>query len=184
MSGGRHVALLRGINVGGKNLIKMDALRARFEAMGFTEVATYIQSGNVVFRSRPTAAARLTATIERGLSEAFGYQARVVVVSAGQLARVIAQAPAGFGSQPARYRYDVAFVKPPAKPAAALPEVPARAGVDTVAAGDHALYLRRLIARAGQSQLSKLAQRPVYQQLTVRNWNTTTRLLEMAAPPV
>lgn len=177
----RHVALLRGINVGGNNIIKMADLRARFEAMGFIEVETLIQSGNVVFSSKAAGRARLTGSIEEALSAAFGYASRVVVVSAQELALVVAQAPAGFGTQPATYRYDVLFVKEPLTPADALAQVTAKSGIDAVHAGAHALYFRRLISKAAQSQLTKLAQRPVYQSLTVRNWNTTTRLLQMVS---
>jgi len=181
MASHRYVALLRGINVGGKNIIKMTDLRASFEAMGLTEVETYIQSGNVVFTSKAAGKPKLTKTIEAALSKAFAYASRVVLVSADELARVVAEAPAGFGKEPQRYRYDVAFVKEPLTAAEVLPEVPTKPGVDTAEAGAHALYLRRLIAKVTQSRLSKLSQRPVYQSLTIRNWNTTTKLLEMAS---
>jgi uncharacterized protein (DUF1697 family) len=177
----RYVALLRGINVGGKNIIGMGALRASFEALGFGDVATYIQSGNVLFSARAGTKAKLTQTIERALGEAFAYEARVVLVSARELARVVADAPAGFGQQPLRYRYDVLFVKEPLTPPAAIAQVEVKPGVDTATAGAHALYFRRLIAKATQSRLSKLTQRPVYQSLTIRNWNTTTRLLAMGS---
>ena len=82
-----YVALLRGINVGGKNLIKMAALKACFEANAFEDVATYIQSGNVVFASPETRAAELTQRIEAILAETFGYQATVVVRKRDRCAR-------------------------------------------------------------------------------------------------
>lgn len=177
----RHVALLRGINVGGSNIIKMVDLRARFEALGFVEVETYIQSGNVVFTAPGTRAVALAARIEEALQEAFGYGGRVVVVSAATLERVVAQAPAGFGSEPDAYRYDVVFVVPPVRPGEVLRQVSTQPGVDEVHAGDHALYFRRLIVGATRSHLPKLIQQPVYRSLTIRNWRTTTRLLAMAA---
>jgi uncharacterized protein (DUF1697 family) len=65
----QHLVLLRGINVGGKNIIKMADLRACFEGMGFATISTYIQSGNVLFRSAEKDKARLTKKIEAGLSE-------------------------------------------------------------------------------------------------------------------
>lgn len=179
MSEGRHVALLRGINVGGSNVIKMADLRASFEGLGFTEVATYIQSGNVVFTSKRTSQARLTEMIEQALSDAFRYQSRVVVMSAGELERVVAQAPTGFGTDTGRYRYDVLFVRDPLTTREALEQVTTKPGVDAAHAGDHALYFRRLISRAAQSHLSKLIQRPSYKNITIRNWNTTAKLLEI-----
>jgi uncharacterized protein (DUF1697 family) len=181
MAKNRHVALLRGINVGGNNIIKMADLRTTFEAMGFVDVETLIQSGNVVFSSKPASKTKMTAAIEKRLSDTFGYVSRVVVVSAEELALVVAQAPEGFGKQPDRYRYDVLFVKEPLTPDEALAQVTARPGVDTAHAGEHALYFRRLISKASQSHLSKLVQKPVYKSLTIRNWNTTTKLLHMVS---
>jgi uncharacterized protein (DUF1697 family) len=181
MSKSRHVALLRGINVGGNNIIRMADLRSCFEDMGLTEVETLIQSGNVVFSSGPASKASLTKTIEKALSDTFGHASRVVLISARELELVVAQAPPGFGKQPERYRYDVLFVKGPLTTVEVLEQIAAMPGVDTVRAGEHALYFRRLISKAAQSQLSRLVQRPVYQSLTIRNWNTTTKLLAMVS---
>ena len=177
-----YVALLRGINVGGNNLIKMADLRASFGTIGFTEVQTYIQSGNVVFCAKRMNKSRLTEIIEQALSDAFRYKSRVVVISAAELQRVISQAPKGFGQEPDLYSYDVLFVREPLKTSDAIKEVPTNPDVDTVYTGDHALYFRRLIASAPQSHLNKLVQRSVYQHITIRNWRTTTKLLEMVTP--
>jgi uncharacterized protein (DUF1697 family) len=181
----RYLALLRGINVGGKNLIKMTALRACLEAAGFLDVATYIQSGNVVFRARESNRAALTLRIERALAASFGYTAPVVLKSRAQLAKIVARAPKRFGAAPARYRYDVLFLKQPLTAAVALKTVPARRGVDQLAAGPGVLYYSRLISRATQSHLAKLVALPIYQRVTIRNWKTTTALLRMleGAPP-
>jgi len=174
----RYVALLRGINVGGNRIVKMADLRGHFEAMRFADVATYIQSGNVVFSARAGAAALVT-TIERGLTDALGHPSRVVVLSEADLKAVVAQAPAGFGSQPETYRYDVIFVKPPLTTRAAAGQLPTQPGVDEIHAGTRAVYSRRLISKADQSRLSKVAQLPLYKSITVRNWNTTMKLLEL-----
>ena len=179
MSDNRYVALLRGINVGGNNLIKMIELRSSFASMGFGDVVTYIQSGNVVFSSKQTNKTKLTALIEKALSEAFSYESKVVVISRSDMEQVVAQAPKGFGKDTELYRYDVLFVKEPLKTSEALKDAPTAPGVDTVHAGDHALYFRRLVSKATQSKLNKLVQRPVYKNLTVRNWNTTIKLLQM-----
>ncbi|HEX5964759.1 MAG TPA: DUF1697 domain-containing protein [Pyrinomonadaceae bacterium] len=179
MSENRYVALLRGINVGGNNLIKMIELRSSFAEMGFSDVETYIQSGNVIFSSNLKNKVKLTAMIEEALSEAFNYESKVVVVSGSEMERVVAQAPKGFGKDPVAYRYDVIFVKEPVKTSEALKDVPTAPGIDTVAAGDHALYFRRLVSEAAKSKLSKLVQRPVYKNLTIRNWNTTMKLFQM-----
>jgi len=174
-----YVALLRGINVGGNNIIKMVALREAFGVLGFTAVATYIQSGNVVFTAGSGTKTTLTKTIEAALAKTFAYDSKVVIVSAKELAAVVAEAPSGFGKEPTRYRYDVLFVKPPLQARAALAEVPTAAGVDEVHAGTHALYFRRVTAKATKSRLSRLVQKPIYKSLTIRNWNTTVKLLAM-----
>lgn len=172
-----YVALLRGVNVGGKNLIKMPALKACFEANGFEDVATYIQSGNVLFTSPASPAAELTRRIEAMLADAFDYVPTVVVRSRKQMRAIVEGAPKGFGAQPAKYRYDVIFLKEPLTAKAALKEVPARPDVDEVHAGRGVLYYSRLISRATQSRLSRVVSMPIYQSMTIRNWNTTTTLL-------
>jgi uncharacterized protein (DUF1697 family) len=173
----RYLGLLRGINVGGNNIIPMAALRTAFKRMGFSDVLTYIQSGNVIFSTPVASAASLERTIEAALSKEFRYASRVVVVPDETLGRIVDEAPRGFGGTPKAYRYDVIFLKKPLTPVKALKAVEARDGVDSVSAGRHALYFSRLISRATQSRLSRIVQKPEYQYMTIRNWNTTTRLL-------
>lgn len=180
---GRYVALLRGINVGGKNLIKMTDLRACFEDHGFRNVATYIQSGNVLFESGERSSAKLAQRIDEMLATTFDYQSSVVLRSRKQLRAIVEGAPDGFGTQPVRYRYDVLFLKPPLKAAEAIESVPTKAGVDQAYAGTGVLYFSRLISRASQSRLSRIVSMPVYQSMTIRNWNTTTKLLKMMDGP-
>jgi uncharacterized protein (DUF1697 family) len=177
--GSKYVALLRGINVGGKNLIKMTALAACFEEHGFQSVATYIQSGNVIFEAGASTVAKLTGQLEEVLGATFGYKASVVVRSRKELQAIVDGAPDGFGAQPARYRYDVLFLKSPLTAGQAMKIVPTREGVDEVHAGPKALYFSRLISKAAQSRLSRIVSMPIYQSMTIRNWNTTTALLRM-----
>lgn len=175
----QYVALLRGINVGGKNLIKMTALKACFEALGFKDVRTYIQSGNVLFRAAGLDQARLTRRIEETLSNTFNYKSRVVVRSLKQMKDIVTHAPKGFGSDPATYRYDVIFLKEPLTAANAMESVTTKEGVDRAFAGKGVLYFSRLISRAAQSHLTRIITMPMYQNMTIRNWNTTTKLLNM-----
>jgi uncharacterized protein (DUF1697 family) len=175
----RYVALLRGINVGGKNLIKMADLKACLEDHGLEDVATYIQSGNVVFASAETATAGLTQGIEAMLAETFGYEATVVVRNRRQMRAVVERAPKGFGAEQERYRYDVIFLKEPLAAKDALKSVPTKPGVDETHAGTGVLYFSRLIEKATQSQLSKIISSPIYPSVTIRNWNTTTKIVRM-----
>ena len=103
----------------------------------------------------------------------------MVVRTRNQLRSVVEQAPDGFGTQPARYRYDVLFLKPPLSAPATIRLVPTNAGVDQVHAGPSVLYFSRLISRATQSRLSRIVSMPIYQNMTIRNWNTTMTLLQM-----
>jgi len=175
----QYLALLRGINVGGQNAVPMPRLKACFESLGFKQVRTYIQSGNVLFSAPRTGRARLTARIEQALSETFDYQARVVLRTQDELRAVVAGAPQGFGGDPDTYQYTVVFLKEPLTAGEAMKSVSLREGVDQASAGKGVLYFTRLASRASQSRLTRLIGMPVYQSMTYRNWNTTTRLLEM-----
>jgi uncharacterized protein (DUF1697 family) len=178
-----YVALLRGINVGGNNLIRMADLKASFEDMGFDGVRTVIQSGNVVFRTGGGDGAgdgtALTARIERGLTKAFGYDARVAVRSHDQLAAVVKKAPRGFGGG-VDHRWYVVFLLEPTTPADVVAAAPPRAGVDRVTKGDGVVYYATLMSGRTRSSLNRVIGTPVYQNLTIRNWNTTIKLLELS----
>ena len=178
-----YVALLRGINVGGANPIRMADLRTCFEQHGFERVATYIQSGNVVFEAPSTSAAELAERLEQIISAAFPYEASVVVRSREQMRTIVRGAPEGFGTQPDQYRYDVIFLKPPLSARAAIASVSTRPEVDEAHPGRGVLYFSRLASRAGQSRLSSIVGSPIYRSITIRNWNTTTRLLAMLEHP-
>jgi uncharacterized protein (DUF1697 family) len=176
----RYVALLRGINVGGKNLIKMADLKASFEDQGFRNVTTYIASGNVLFESPERSAARLTQQIEDLISTAFNhYKASVVLRTKAQMRSVVERAPKGFGSQPSRYLSDVLFLKPPVRAAAVLKSLPTKEGVDQAHAGQGVIYWSRLASRASSSRLSRVASMPIYKSMTIRSWSTTVKLVKL-----
>jgi uncharacterized protein (DUF1697 family) len=174
-----YVALLRGINVGGNNLIRMPALKACFEAEGLRDVATYIQSGNVLFTAGRSGQRTLTRQIEEALSKTFAYRPRVVVRSFEQMKAIVDAAPKEFGGRPAAYRYDVIFLREPLTADEAMKSVTANPGVDRVFAGPGVLYFSRLISKAGQSHLSRIVSKPIYQNVTIRNWNTTGKLFDL-----
>jgi uncharacterized protein (DUF1697 family) len=176
----RYVALLRGINVGGKNAVPMPALRASFEDAGFGNVTTYIQSGNVVFDAPSSSPAELTRRIEGIIRKAFAhYDASVVLRTRSQMRSVVDKAPEGFGWEPAKYRYDVCFLKPSVTAKQVVASLPTKEGVDRIWAGTGVVYFSRLTSRATSSRLNRVASLPVYQQMTIRNWNTTTKLREL-----
>lgn len=176
------VALLRGINVGGKNLIKMADLAACFEAQGFSDVSTYIQSGNVIFRANGIERSLLASRIEEALSKTFDYSGNLVLRSREEIRNIIAGAPAEFGRAPDDYRYDVLFLKEPLTSAEVMGSISPKEGVDRAFPGNGVLYFSRLTSRASQSRLSRIITMPFYQNLTIRNWNTTRNLLDRMEP--
>ncbi|MBL8099780.1 MAG: DUF1697 domain-containing protein [Anaerolineales bacterium] len=175
----QYLALLRGINVGGKNIIKMADLKACFESMGLLNVVTYIQSGNVLFQSDEKDKKVLTDKIEKSLSKTFKYEAKLVIISHKELKEIVNEAPRGFGKDSETYRYDVIFLKEPLTSKEAMKSVRVKEGVDSAHAGKQALYFSRLIEKASSSYLTKIIGLPVYQNMTIRNWNTTTKLLAL-----
>lgn len=175
----RYITLLRGINVGGNNIVKMADLKNSFEEMGFENVKTYIQSGNVLFDSDEKDLIKLEKEIEKVLSEKFNYVSKVVIISHEQLERIINSAPKDFGVYIQDYRYDVLFLKSPLTSESALENILAREGVDYINAGEGVIYFSRLISKAGQSYLNKIIGTPLYKEMTIRNWNTTSKLLEL-----
>jgi uncharacterized protein (DUF1697 family) len=175
----QYVALLRGINVGGKNIIKMADLKDCLSACGFANVATYIQSGNVLFEAHEIDQAKIGLKVNETLAKTFGYRTPVLLRSYRELSEIVARAPEGFGSELETYRYEVIFLRAPFSSAEAMESVVTREGVDVVTPGVGVLYFRRLISRASQSYISRLVAMPAYQSMSIRNWNTTTKLLAL-----
>ena len=132
--GVQYLALLRGINVGGKNAVAMAELRDEFEQMGFDDVATYINSGNVLFRAPRQGAAKLAARIEKALTKRFGIELKVVLQTEAQLRAVVdAAPPKEYGTD--KHRSDVIFLRKPLTPAKAFGVVELKEGVDRVLEG-------------------------------------------------
>ncbi len=177
-----YLALLRGINVGGNNLIKMPDLKSAFQEMQYDNVSTYIQSGNVIFSSPIKDKSLIKNTIETILNRLYNYTGEVAIITLDELEKVINGAPKNFGQKPAEFRYDVMFLLNPFTPDDALNQLKLREGVDEAFAGPGVVYFSRLISRAGQSYLSKVVSLPIYKKMTIRNWNTTSRLYSLMAP--
>jgi uncharacterized protein (DUF1697 family) len=179
LSGGgvRYLALLRGINVGGKNLVKMADLRAAFEKMGLDEVATYIQSGNVLFRAPRQKREELAARIESALSRRFGVELKVVLLTEANLRAVVADAPRGFGWD--SHLCDVVFLRKPLTAKKAFGVLEMKEGIDRAWAGKGVIYMARLRSRATGSRLNRIASTREYKDMTLRSWNTTRKLLQL-----
>jgi uncharacterized protein (DUF1697 family) len=173
----RYLALLRGINVGGKNLIKMADVREAFEQLEFADVTTFIASGNVLFGAPRQKREELAARIESALSARFGTDLKVVLVTEAQLKSVVEGAPPGFGAD--THRCDVIFLRAPLTARRAFAVLETREGIDEAWAGKGVIYYSRLAARASGSRLSKVVALSEYQDMTIRSWSTTTKLLAL-----
>ena len=175
-----YVALLRGINVGGNNKVPMAELKAHLEALGYDDIKTYIASGNVIFSSGKPANV-LRKEIEADLLEKFPNTTmpiKVLVLSKEQVAKVVSRAPKGYGQHPDKYRYDVMYMI--GKPAAeAMDQIELHPEVDQAWAGDDVIYYQRLIAKLTKSRVNKIVGKPIYQFMTLRNWNTACKLRDL-----
>jgi uncharacterized protein (DUF1697 family) len=177
MSGTRYVALLRGINVGGNNPVGMADLREAFEGMGFDDVATYINSGNVLFRAARQKSDDLAKRIESGLSKRFGIELKVVLLTEAQLRAVVEAAPTGEGGfGETTHSSDVIFLRKPLTVKRAMGVVEAKEGVDRAWEGKGVVYFSRLKARATSSRLGRMIGTPEYADMTIRSWGTAVKL--------
>jgi uncharacterized protein (DUF1697 family) len=186
-----HVALLRGINVGGRNKVPMADLREVVASLGHTGVTTYIQSGNVLFSSADTDTARMAAALETAIEDRFGIWASVVVLSRDELAGVLAGNP--YRDEPNPKMVHVVFLnaQPPEdlldRVLAAQDAVAAKGSRDAVQAVGHALFLHTPDGY-GTSELAqtlfRIVSPPAKQKkpglaATARNWATATKLLSL-----
>jgi uncharacterized protein (DUF1697 family) len=175
-----YLVLLRGINVGGKNKVPMAALRTELEGLGFSNVSTYIASGNVLLDS-DLSAGKVAAKVEAALPKAFKLDAeliKVAVLSDDELDAVVRKRPKGFGAEPANYHSDAIFLMG-IEADEMMPVFNPRDGVDKVWPGKGVIYHQRLSARRTQSRLNRIVGTPAYASATIRSWQTTMALLEL-----
>jgi len=172
--------LLRGINVGGKNMLPMTELKKCLEELGFSNVSTFIASGNIILTSDKSAD-EIKTRIEKALPESFKVDReliKVLVLTRDQLQAVIDNKPEGFGEQPEKYHSDAIFLMG-IEADEAMQVFDPREGVDKVWPGDGVIYSQRLSALRTKSRLSRIIGTPTYQSMTIRSWTTTTKLLEI-----
>ncbi len=175
-----YAVLLRGINVGGKNILPMADLKKCLEELGFAHVSTYIASGNVLLASSEPAD-EIQARIEAALTKSFKLDSeliKVLVLSRKKLQAVIDHKPKGFGEQAEKYHSDAIFLMD-ITAAQAMPIFDPREGVDKVWPGRGVIYSQRLSAERTKSRLNKVTASPLYKSMTIRSWNTTMKLLDI-----
>lgn len=173
-----HLALLRGINVGGKARLPMADLIAIFQAAGAHDVRTYIQSGNVLFSaSEPE---RVTAAVTAEIARVFGYPGRIVLRSAAELFAAYKTNP--FAGAPPESLHVYFLADPPAKAAVKALD-PDRSSGDSFVVRNREIYLY-LPAGMARTRLSNVYfDKQLGTLSTARNWNTIGKLVELLTPP-
>jgi uncharacterized protein (DUF1697 family) len=182
-----YLLLLRGINVGGKNKMPLAELKVGLEQQGCTNVLPYIQSGNVIVQST-LLAKTLRQKIESNLPSNFKLDSsniKVLVLTLEQLQAVIDHKPKGFGDEPEKFYSDVLFLID-IDVDEVMPIFSPKEGVDVIWPGKSlprhgggVIYSQRLGAERTKSRLGRIVGTKPYKSMTIRSWNTTTKLLEL-----
>jgi uncharacterized protein (DUF1697 family) len=182
-----HIALLRGINVGGRNKVAMADLRQVMTSLGYADVATYIQSGNVVFSADETDTALLAASIEGAIADALAVTPRVVVLSRAELAQVARDNPYAAETNPKAVH--VVFSGQEPEPAVTDAVAAAQQQVALQGSRDEAQFVGRVLflhtpdgyGRSDLAELLARARGPLSARAagTARNWATVTKLLAL-----
>ena len=175
-----YVALLRGVNVSGKNKVAMAELRDVVTRLGFQDVTTYIQSGNVLFKGRQVREPVLVARIQEGLREAFGLEVGVVIRTPGELRDVVSNNPFA-GAEGGVAKTHVVFLESAPSPEKVALLDPARSPPDAFQVVGREVYLSCPHGMAKTKLTIDYFERRLQTVATARNWNTVTTLLELAA---
>jgi uncharacterized protein (DUF1697 family) len=174
-----HVALLRGINVGGNNMLPMKDLSAMFEAAGCSAVRTYIQSGNVLFQATDDVAGAVPARVGKAIRARFGYEVPVVLRTADEIGAVLRKNPfLARGDGPDRLY--VAFLSADPHPDRVAALDPGRSPPDELAVVGRDVYLR-LLNGGGRSKITNAYLDATLAAVsTIRNWRTVEKLAELS----
>ena len=181
-----YVAMLRGINVSGSKPVKMEALRASFEALGFKNVRTYVQSGNVVFEAKARTAAPLGSKIAARIKRDFGFEVPVLVLGARELGRVVDENPFFKQRGPRSSEIDVTKLHvtflAAALAAAGLKKMEGvSSGRDAFHCLGKTIYLTCPDGYGNTKMSNNAFERALGAAATTRNWKTVTTLAAMAA---
>jgi len=171
------VALLRGVNVGGNSMISMRALKESFETIGFTHVVTYINSGNVIFTTKEDDPRKLERKIEQMLSKDYQLNSKVVVRSLSEMEELVKSLPRSWNDS--SWRYNVIFLRHSIDSKEILAELPANSDIEQIVYRPGALLWSAQVSELSGTNMEKLSRRKIFQDMTVRNLNTTKKLYEL-----
>jgi uncharacterized protein (DUF1697 family) len=172
-----YLALLRGINVGGKNKVEMAQLKNVFESIGATEVRTYINSGNVIFQHKRTRS-RLRTAIESAIEAEFGFEVRIVLRSVDEVKSLTKAIPTSW-KEDSTMRCHVMFLWEDVDDPSVLHQITIKDGLDDVKYLPGAIVWRvdrDVLTRSG---MMRLTSDDLYKQMTIRNVNTVRKLADL-----
>ena len=172
------VALLRGVNVGGNNMISMRSLKESFETIGFKQVTTYINSGNIVFKTKEADARKLEIKIEQMLSKDYQLDSKVVLRSLAEMDQLVKSLPPSWGGD-SRWRHNVIFLRHSIDSEKILADLPITSDIEELLYRPGTLLWSVQASEASRSKMVKLSSRKIYKDMTVRNLNTTQKLHEL-----
>jgi uncharacterized protein (DUF1697 family) len=173
------IAMLRGVNVGGHNPISMQALRAFCGTLELRDAQTYVQSGNVVFRSKERSLRALAKRFEDAFEKTFGFRAPLVLRTAGEMQTVIANNPFAMRKEIEPGKLHAIFLTEELSPEARKQLEAVKVGPEEIKSGSREVYVYYPTGM-GKSKLPPLLDRILKKAGTARNWNSVTALLEMA----
>jgi uncharacterized protein (DUF1697 family) len=172
------VALLRGINVGGNNMISMRSLKDSFERMGFTGVVTYINSGNIIFRAKDSDGRKLEQKIERMLEREYKLGCKVVVRSFAEMAALVKSLPKTWDGDESR-KYHVIFLRHSIDSRDIVERMNAKPDIEEVVYRPGTLLWSVKVSDVNRTAMQKLPGQKIFQDMTVRNLNTTKKIYEL-----
>lgn len=173
-----YLALLRGINVGGKNKVEMKQLKTVFEEAGMTSVRTYINSGNVIFSTPLRGRPRLVRLLEEAIAQRFGFKINVLLRDVKSMGAVVKAMPTHWTNDKAM-KCDVMFLWDDVDRPSVLKQLRIKPELDDVRYAPGAVIWRVDRKNVTRSGMMKLVGTPLYKRMTIRNCNTTRKLLEL-----
>jgi uncharacterized protein (DUF1697 family) len=174
-----YLILIRGINVGGKNVIKMDELKKLFDEMNFSDVKTHIQTGNIFIKDSEKNKEKLAKKIEDKLSVRLKDEIRVKVLTLTELKEILDHIPNGFGKENDKYKYDIIFIIGEKSIEEILCKVKIIDSKDKLYEGNNVFYVKRSVEKLTGSYIAKIVN--IYPEATVRNINVTKKIYEIMA---
>lgn len=175
----KHLALLRGINVSGHNMIKMDALKTTLEAVGFTNVETYIQSGNVFVETEEESAFGVGFKIKQEIFKTFGHDVPTIVIGKNDLELCFKNNPFFKQKDVDTKKLYVAFISKELSSSAINELKISQFKPDEAVIDGNKIFIKYDVG-AGKTRLDqKYIEKKLNVTATIRNWNTVTKLLEM-----